>query len=78
MSERYRPSNGTEGIGFYENWCERCRHDRPDDEDGGCRILCRTLMFNVDEPGYPDEWIYDDTGNPTCTAFEVEEADGEV
>ena len=73
MSESYRPSNGTEGIGFYENWCSRCRHDGPDDEDGGCQILCRTLTFNVTDSEYPEEWTYDDEGSPTCTAFEEED-----
>ena len=70
MSERYRPSNGTEGMGFYENWCSRCRHDRPEDEDGGCDILRRTFAFQVADEQYPDEWTYDEGGSSCCTAFE--------
>ena len=76
MGERsYRPSNGTEGMGFYENWCSRCRHDRPDDEDGGCSILGASLMFNVADLGYPEQWVYDEAGSPTCTAFELNEGE---
>ena len=73
MSERYRPSNGTEGMGFYENWCDRCVKDRPEDEDGGCKVLYRSLAYHIDDPEYPDEWVYDADGNPCCTAF-LEEA----
>ena len=72
MERRYRPSNGTEGMGFYECWCFRCRHDRRDDEDGGCDILRRTFVYDVSDPEYPDEWLCDDKGNSRCTAFEEE------
>ena len=72
MSEHrpYRPSNGTEGMGFYENWCARCVKDRPDAEDGGCRILCRSMMFQLGDPEYPEEWECDEQGHSWCTAFE--------
>ncbi len=77
MSERraYRPSNGTEGIGFYENWCGLCVADIPfreGDCENGCRILANTLVYDLDDPEYPDEWVYDADGNPCCTAFREE------
>ena len=77
MGERkaYRPSNGTEGMSFYGSWCDRCANDKPEAEDGGCRILYRTLAFQIGEPEYPSEWVYDEKGNPCCTAFK--EADNE-
>ncbi len=67
---KYRPANGTERMGFYENWCARCRHDRPEDADGGCEILRRTFIHEVTDPEYPDEWTCDDRGRTTCMTFE--------
>jgi hypothetical protein len=77
MSKPYRPSNGTEGEGFEGQWCEKCTRDagfreNPDSADG-CPILANVMIFNVDEAGYPKEWIQDDDGgNPRCTAFAPE------
>jgi hypothetical protein len=31
--EPYRPSNGTEGEYFQEEYCYRCKHDDPDQLD---------------------------------------------
>lgn len=71
MSKPYRPSNGTEGMDFMEQFCVRCKKD----EDERCPILGRTMAYQVDEPEYPVEWIRDDDGrNPRCTAFEAKEA----
>lgn len=69
----YRPSNGTEGSGFTEGLCANCKADRafrenPDQADG-CPLLANSLAFNVNEPGYPKEWIWKD-GEPTRTAFD--------
>ena len=69
-TERYRPSNGTEGEIFQEEWCERCAKDSP---SRPCSILTRTMALAVDEPGYPKQWVRDAEGdwprNPRCTAF---------
>jgi hypothetical protein len=68
MNDKYRPSNGTEGIGFQERYCFRCKND--DEEKGKlCDILTRTYAFDVDDPRYPEEWTYKD-GKPVCTAFQ--------
>lgn len=67
--EPYRPSNGTEGEFFQEAWCYRCARDT---EARPCSILTRTMAFNIEENGYPKEWIRDVgpwPGNPRCTAF---------
>lgn len=68
----YRPSNGTEGEMFQEQYCYRCRHDRDwrEKEENPCDILTRTLWLGTEDPDYPVEWIYDPEGVPTCTAFE--------
>jgi hypothetical protein len=74
MSKPYRPSNGTEGDYFQNDWCEKCARDQafrnnPDSGDG-CPIVAATLIFDIHESEYPKEWIEDDDGsNPRCTAF---------
>ena len=62
----YRPSNGTEGDIFQAHWCENCRRES---EAHPCKILTSTMAFNIGDPEYPKEWIYSDSGEPTCTAF---------
>ena len=63
----YRPSNGTEGEMFQEQFCHRCRRDQ--DEDDPCTILTETMAFSIDDAEYPTEWVYDKDGTPCCTAF---------
>src|SRR5215217_6576896 len=67
----YRPSNGTEGMIFEENFCNQCIHMHPDpDKSPQCdKVLC-AMCFDIGEPDYPKEWIQDDNGdNARCTAF---------
>lgn len=75
----YRPSSGSEGESFYEDWCEGCIHERPIREDYdnaiaqglGCAIWMKTHLFDIDDPRYPTEWTHDrETKSPKCTAFE--------
>lgn len=63
MTRPYRPSNGTEGELFCEEWCYLCIHEVE------CEILTRTFIHDINDPEYPKEWIQDDDG-PQCTAFE--------
>lgn len=79
MSRPYRPSNGTEGAGFMERFCNRCKRDalyrKTQDGEDGCTILLATLIYDVHDELYPPEWIADDSVglvNPRCTAFEAE------
>lgn len=82
MKERpirlYRPSNGTDGAAFWEAGCCRCQRDKAMregcdvnecDDNELCDIIANTLAFDIDEPGYPQEWRYDESGQPCCTAF---------
>jgi hypothetical protein len=88
MSKPYRPSNGTEGLMFQEQWCWRCVRDqaardgRPED---GCSILADTMFYEKTDPRYPKEWVWDaeqlkrdgslqigGEGGARCTAFEAE------
>jgi hypothetical protein len=72
----YRPSNGTEGYAFQEEWCANCDRDkemngtayregREVNDDDYCEILSRS--FRTDEP--LPEWMYGSDGKPCCTQF---------
>ncbi|WP_419621284.1 hypothetical protein, partial [Thiolapillus sp.] len=64
-SQKYRPSSGTEGASFYETWCSECARD----EGESCEILAKTFRIDVEDDEYPQEWTYDESGRPICTAF---------
>ena len=71
---KYQPSNGTEGDIFMESFCAKCKHCGGDPgypEDGfDCDILDNSLIYDVDDKEYPEEWTYDKDGKPTCTKYE--------
>ncbi len=69
-SRLYRPSNGTEGMSFEEDFCMQCLHTNPDPcKKPQCEIWCRVLMFNTNEKEYPKEWCYNEEDKPVCTAW---------
>ena len=83
---KFRPSNATMGDSFINNWCASCARDKVVNgqvdldaagETDYCQILLDTHMFEVDEPGYPEQWQYGPDGYPRCTAFIPVEA-GEI
>lgn len=59
----YRPSNGTEGEMFMEEFCFHCARDakfrETQDGEDGCPILADTYVYEKDDPKYPKEWVYD-------------------
>lgn len=66
----YCPSNGTEGMWFTDKYCMNCFHCDPDPEGKKqCEILMRSMLYHVNEPGYPKEWIYNEDNEPTCTNY---------
>lgn len=72
----YRPGSGTEGMAFDDQWCAHCARDKAyrdggDDADPAiaCQILSNTLVYAINDVGYPKEWIYGRDGRPCCTAF---------
>ena len=75
MSKPYRPSCGTEGLDFQEEFCFRCAKDakyrETDDGADGCPILTASYLYPVSDRLYPKEWVQDERG-PRCTAFERE------
>ncbi len=69
--KRYRPSNGTEGEIFIDNYCMQCINCDPDPcGEKQCEIMLRTLLFDLNDPEYPEEWIVNDEGFPVCTAWQ--------
>lgn len=70
----YRPSCGSEGADFQARFCAYCVHDQDWEQGNGCPIILDTMLYEVDDPDYPSQWIWGDNG-PECTAFQpVEEA----
>ena len=71
--EKFRPSNGTEGMTFTEAFCERCIHEKwthtQNDNDAKCEILSATMLYDFDDEKYPNEWQYGDDGYPICTEW---------
>ena len=78
----YRPSNGTEGIAFMEQFCFECEHDRKyqetQDGEDGCKILAASMIYDFGSPRYPKEWIADDEDGGCCTAYERYKTDGRL
>lgn len=77
MNKPYRPSTGTEGADFFDCWCCRCARDKAMregcdidecDDNEKCEIIANTMVYDIDDPEYPKEWIEDESG-PRCTAF---------
>lgn len=71
-NEPYRPSNGTEGMYFTDEFCDRCIFEAGDKM---CDLLTRSLFWDIGDPDYPSEWVYVNE-KPTCTRF-IERGDGD-
>lgn len=72
-SEQYRPSSGTEGMMFQARFCDQCIHEKwnhtQKDGDKKCDILNRSILHDLNDPEYPEEWIRDPEEGPICTKF---------
>lgn len=73
MGRPYRPSNGSEGDCFIHTHCYNCINGKyehtGDVNDNPCDILSRSFWCEIGDKNYPEEWQYNDDGNPTCTAW---------
>lgn len=71
-------SNGTSGMIWMENWCERCRNDSPEmvDRGEGCPLILVSLCGKT-----PVEWFeQEDLQDYHCIEFRAEDGpddDGE-
>lgn len=71
MNKKYRPSNGTEGMGFTETYCMNCIHCDPNpDGKKQCDILMRSMCYDLKDKEYPEEWTYDENNRPICTNWQ--------
>ena len=67
---KYRPSNGTEGMGFIGLFCDNCINENPHpDNKPKCGILSASMLYDLRDEKYPCEWCYGEDDKPTCTAF---------
>ena len=62
MSDKYRPSNGTEGDWFMSHFCYQCAAYNI------CKIWPATMALGVNDPKYPKQWIETEEG-AECTSF---------
>lgn len=74
----YRPSSGTEGIGFMERWCGNCERDKewsegkPFDDcapDERCELIANSYAYSVSDPEYHGQWVWNAAGQPVCLHF---------
>jgi len=77
--KKYRPSNGSESDHFMAEFCFQCAKY---EYAAGCPIIDRTMLYDVKDSGYPEEWVWTQEdvkrglevpgiGTAICTAFEV-------
>lgn len=65
--KKYRPSNGSEGMNFMRYFCDRCKYNINQD----CEILANSICYDINDPEYPKEWIYDENNDSICIKFKV-------
>ena len=72
-TEKYQPSNASEGCSFLATFCDHCKHDHYDHKNDenvrACKILMHSIIYSSEEKECPKEWTYNDQG-PTCTKYE--------
>ena len=64
---KYIPSNGTEGEIFMDKFCDRCFYDHNEN----CEIIVGTMVYDLEDNEYPEEWTYDENDQPICTKFSL-------
>ncbi len=72
MTKFYRPSNGTEGMIFTSHNCDICIFDDSISQYGeekACTLLLNSMMYDINDPEYPQEWIYNEENYGICTKF---------
>ena len=67
----YCPGSGSEGAAFEDAFCCRCQYDGSErDEPSDCPIRMQAhIVADVHDPEFPNQWVYDEEGYPTCRMF---------
>jgi hypothetical protein len=67
-------SNGSEGMAYEAQYCDRCQHQKPN--DGGCAVWLAHMLYNYQECNNRDSILHlliprspDGLGNAQCTMF---------
>jgi hypothetical protein len=69
----YRPSHSIEWDRFQSAYCNCCHYDGDPEQDKGCKVLARSMVYRITEPEYPKEWQQNEKGEPTCTKYSTHE-----
>lgn len=71
----YCPSSGSEGAAFEDAFCCRCQYYGSErGEPSDCPILMQAhIVADVHDPEFPNQWVYDEEGYPTCRMFSESE-----
>ena len=69
----YRPSNGTEGMHFQAAYCDNCHYQGNPESGKGCMILLRTMLHDIGDPEYPQEWQQNEIGEAICLKHKTRE-----
>ncbi|MFA6309819.1 MAG: hypothetical protein WC677_08860 [Clostridia bacterium] len=72
-TDKYRPSNGTEGEIFMCNFCYHCINEKwvheQIDGDKKCELLNKMILLDADDKDYPEELTYDEKGFAICKSY---------
>lgn len=69
MTRVFKPADEREARDFLTSHCNRCVRSLA----SSCEILEAVTVNDATDPDYPSQWVLDDEGRPTCTAFEPRE-----
>ena len=73
--DAYRPCNGTEGLAFFEDWCNHCERDKVlnGTADADAALNDPSLWCEIVNRSYGDgplpEWVWGADGRPQCLKF---------
>lgn len=58
---------------FTERYCEQCIFEKwthtMNDNDAKCDIFSATMIYDLTDKEYPQEWTHNENGEPICTKF---------
>ena len=64
MAKKFKPDRSDRGTAWFAKYCNNCSH-----KGQRCSIERAMVFMEPEEDGYPEELIYDENGEGTCTTF---------